>query len=109
MLKAYSIEEEEFSEIVFAATRGKAIYQSETYHGCLEFTAVKATRATQFDQYAELGRVPDKAMIEAGWWLECQGCYRHLTAEMEDDDGNPVEVYYAPDGTAYCSEGCWGS
>ncbi|MBO2700820.1 hypothetical protein [Shewanella algae] len=33
----------------------------------LDFEYVECARAPQFDQYAELGKVPPMALLEAGW------------------------------------------
>lgn len=44
---------------------------------------ITVQRDERFDQYAP-GPVPNKALIEAGWTLECSNCYRKIN--VTDDD-----------------------
>lgn len=108
-LRAWQVSpsDNEYAEVIFAESRAKAIYQSETYAGYADWTNCKARRIPEFDQYAETGHVPAKAMIDAGWEMECLGCYRMLRQEMEDSEGNITEPWYSPNGNAYCNEDCY--
>ena len=58
---------EDFGEFVFAATRSKAIYQSEVYWETLDWTATRAVRAPKLD-----GKEITKDNVEAAGfhWIE---------------------------------------
>lgn len=59
---------------------------------------VTAEREPELDAHAP-GPVPAEALLAAGWWLECAGCYSVLIGEAE-----PAPVC---DGTRlWCSEAC---
>lgn len=84
----------EIHEIVFAETRGKAIYGSWAYAEYGDWTCVRARRAPEFDSYADAKSIPDEAYLAAGWSLECPGCWRRIWQE------NAVIV----NGVAYCDQ-----
>ena len=59
-------------------------------------------RAPEFDAYAEAGRVPPLAMIDAGWWFECSHCGHQITSDREGPEGEDLEP--VADGDAvYCN------
>ncbi|MDO3682202.1 hypothetical protein [Paenibacillus ehimensis] len=75
-MKAYHIHdkensgEEAFHEIVFAETASKAKYASEAYSNGVPWTEISVTRKPEFDQYANIGRIPRSAYIGMGLVLE---------------------------------------
>lgn len=79
-MKAYHIHdkensgEEAFHEIVFAETASKAKYASEAYSNGVPWTEISVTRKPEFDQYANIGRIPRSAYIADGWIFECDRC-----------------------------------
>lgn len=88
---AFTIQDEENAEIVFAASRDDAYADDIGGHGDY---GVQVSRSEWADQYAP-GPVPKMAMIDNGWWLECHGCEcridSYLQAEVYDDDDNELE------------------
>jgi len=73
-VKAYLVRDEghDHTEIVFADKRSAAILASEALDWN-EYINIRATRLPHFDEYAELGYVPKRALLDNGWWLECSG------------------------------------
>lgn len=110
---AFTVQDEERAEIVFAASRDDA-YHSEI-GGAGEY-GVQVSRSEWADSYAP-GPVPKMAMLENGWWLECHGCEcridSDLLAEVYDDDGNELEprpLSPVERGSAiFCTAECMGS
>ncbi len=81
-------------QIVFAEKRSEAILKSDAYEWDGDYTAVRATRESSYDKYADQGVVPKDVLLADGWWFECTGrkengyiCGEHLTAEY-----NPVII-----------------
>lgn len=48
-----------------------------------DFSDVDIKRASEFDQFAEAGKIPKEAMIQAGWWFECEQCQSHVDSDTE--------------------------
>lgn len=115
-LKAYVVREpdEGHCRIVFA-TRNVVARREGAAELNIEFEEVEScTRAPWADQYAP-GPVPVQAMIEAGWWYECEcGCGRRIdngegqhNIDADGDDGelNPMDPVYFDHGV-YWNQKC---
>ena len=115
-LKAYEVREpdEGHCRIVFA-TRNVVARREGAAELNIEFEEVEScTRAPWADQYAP-GPVPVQAMIEAGWWYECEcGCGRRIdngegqnNIDADGDDGelNPMDPVYFDHGV-YWNQKC---
>lgn len=77
--------EDALHAVVFAETRGKAKYYSDAY-GEVEWNDIGVKRVPEFDQYAKEGKIPRKAMVEAGWTFDCDGCKGSLNASNYHED-----------------------
>jgi hypothetical protein len=73
-----------------------------------DFESVNCRRAPEFDTYAEAGKVPDRVLVEHGWWFECMQCSKRICDEPYDDDGEPIELQpiYEERGWIFCSPKC---
>src|SRR5665647_2788090 len=85
------------SIVVFADTRGKARANGAREEGMYDFTEYSVTRSPTFDKFSGQGIVPIEALLQAGWWVECDGCERHLHQDCIND-GSAVMI----DGYPYC-------
>ncbi len=86
-MKAYQVKDawEEETVIVFAKGGAEARRKGAKQLG-IDFEEVSScTRTPSFDKYAGQGGIPAEAYINAGWWLECSGCY----AKIDDDFCTP--------------------
>ena len=94
-MKAFKVESklgcEGVGKIVFAESASKAksiCYRSERDFS--EYTALTVHRLPEFDKY-EPGPIPHTALVEAGWWFECEHCGRHIEEctqeKVKCDDG----------------------
>ncbi len=102
--KAYTIDldRDDAQAIAFGTSPLDAARNCDQWEGDPE--DADPIRAPEFDQWADQGCVPMRAMLDAGWWHSCSGCERQLCAEY-DDDGDPSE--YVDDGDeTYCSRDC---
>ena len=59
--------------VVFARTRNEALNEIEEPQ-LPPGADIVVTRAKQFDQYAQAGRVPARALVESGWQVPCRRC-----------------------------------
>ena len=78
-LKAYKVSNDEYAEVVFAETPGKAktmaIYLDD------DFIELSACRAPEFDQY--LGQeITPEIYLKHGWWWTCRSCGRAVFEEF---------------------------
>lgn len=98
-MKAWTVTtpDEGRSFVVFADTRGKARANGARDEGMYDFTEYSVKRSPAFDKFSSQGIVPIEALLEAGWWVECDGCERHLHQDCITD-GSAVMI----DGYAYC-------
>ena len=72
-------------------------------------------RTPDYDQYADLGYVPPKVLLEKGWVFSCNQCGRQVDQENEQEvpeDVESEEEYYYPDPVfesdkVYCSSKCY--
>lgn len=85
---------EEACVVVFATTRGQA-KRLVAEEFCADFVDVRVNRSPEFDCFESEGHVPEVALFEAGWYLECSSCYRQTT---KDNGGVVVR------GLIYCEE-----
>lgn len=71
-----------------------------------EFEDVECNRYPAFDEYAATG-VPDKVLVEHGWWFECMQCNQRICSDPTDEDGEPItlEPVYAGN-HMFCSAAC---
>lgn len=91
--------EDDYGEIVFADTRGKAIYKSEAY-GEGDFTNIRATRLPKMDGKPNT----DENCYLAGLQVFCKGSCEEIAADW-DNGGDP---FFDEKGRAWCSS-CWKS
>lgn len=76
-----------------------------------EFDYVECTRAPQFDQYVELGKVPPMALLAAGWRFECNYCGHTVMDDDErdgcdEDEKTPLDEIVVIGQAVYCNQGC---
>ena len=91
-LKAYYVtDNNETSEIIFAETRAKAIYKSETLAWVGDWTVMRARRVKWADEYAEAGDVPLQAMLDHGWALECEVCRAQTNDIVLIEDNSSIK------------------
>jgi hypothetical protein len=57
-----------------------------------EFDEVECDRAKQYDQYAELGYVPQKVRLADGWWFECLYCNSRVAEDLENEDDELIDI-----------------
>ncbi|MGL4223862.1 MAG: hypothetical protein ACRCSE_01765 [Vibrio sp.] len=67
-----------------------------------DFDWLVCNRSPEFDEYAESGKVPTKALIDAGWWFECGHCGK----QIPDEDEAPVEELEIDGDWVYCNSSC---
>lgn len=103
-LKAYQIDGDENSVIVFAkhdvVARRKGAGQLDQ-----DFESVRCRRVASYDKFAGKGFVPTDVLVSGGWWFECSGCSLRITSDHEDDDGNEITPIYC-DHEVWCSARC---
>jgi hypothetical protein len=92
--KAYVVSgrnEDDGMEVVFAESPSKAKNGTTNLLGWNEWTDLRAKRAPEFDQYAQQGWVPDKALLEHNWWLEqsCTKCNKYVRLQYIFDGDGP--------------------
>ena len=112
MMKAFTIQAEEFGEVVFAEHRITASAQFCKEYG-EDLGSISAKRAKQFDQYAP-GPVPVSALLENGWHFECEGCGSMFNKDeyiygRTDEDGNDMDEEINAQvwkGSPFCSDAC---
>lgn len=75
-----------------------------------EFDDVEVSRAPEFDQYAEQGKVPPMALLENGWWMECHNCGHQVMADGRDEeDDTPLEDVVTVGQSIFCNQKCHDS
>ncbi|NCO46642.1 MAG: hypothetical protein GW890_09755, partial [Vibrio sp.] len=63
------------------------------------FEYLECRRAPEFDKFSESGKVPTQALLDAGWWFECNHCGKKVIDEDHDD--------YVVDGeVVFCNASC---
>ncbi len=70
-----------------------------------------AARCPQYDQFAPVGFVPPRVLLEDGWSLCCRECDRMFDEENEQEDEDTEDEYIYPDPVfvgswTYCSQRC---
>lgn len=92
MLKAFRVQDEwgEGNACVIFHTSNAAARRLGANEIDSEWETVSCTRAPQFDQYAELGRVPALAMLADGWWFNCPSCGKQVQDDVEEAGPPPV-------------------
>ena len=90
-LKAYKVSNDEYAEVVFAETPGKA--KTKAIYLDDDFIELSACRAPEFDQYAGQVITPE-IYLKYGWWWTCLSCGR---AVFEEDA-------LVKDGEVYCRD-----
>jgi hypothetical protein len=111
-LKAFDVSDGEHGKVVFAKIHVHARRDGANLLDC-DFRDIEhCRRAPAFDEYANKGSVPVKALLEAGWWQSCSNCQHMVMEDMcdeEDDEGNPYDgpifVDALPD-DVWCSTEC---
>lgn len=73
-----------------------------------DFESVECTRASKFDQYADFGKVPTIALLEAGWWFECHHCGHRVCDDdsRDEDEITPVDQVVVEGDAVYCNQSC---
>lgn len=67
-----------------------------------EFEYLECRRSPEFDHFAESGKVPTQALLDASWWFECNHCGKKVIDEEHDD--------YVVDGeVVFCNASCKSS
>lgn len=89
--------EDDYGEIVFAESRGRAIYKSEAYQEG-DFTDIRATRLPKMDGKPNT----DLNAYLAGLLVFCKGHCEEIAADWENG-GDP---FFDENGRAFCSD-CW--
>lgn len=107
--KAFIVQDEPGTNhvnIVFATSRGNAIYKSDAYseYG-YPFIYIRALRRPQYDIYAPAGYVPKEELLKDGWWFECHGRKEsgHRCLNVLTEDNKPLVV----DEQVYCNHSCY--
>lgn len=73
----------------------------------IEFEYVDCSRAPQFDQYADQGKVPTMVLLEHGWWFECSHCGCSIMAEqLEETKDTPLDKVVIAGDHVYCNQDC---
>lgn len=92
------------AEVVFAETRGQARWHNLFVTECeADPLRLGVKRVRKFDQYAEAGKVPDRVLIEHGWFVICDPCGSHVNATSVEDE----EAVFNDQGDAFCSQACY--
>lgn len=80
-MKAYGVQAatrgDEYGEIVFAATPGKAKQAACSELDCEWLDIISCRRTPEYDHLFP-GPVPRKTLLEDGWTFECGACYRRV-------------------------------
>lgn len=72
-----------------------------------DFNSTKCERAPQYDEYAELGYVPQKVRLADGWWFECFHCSERVSDDYLYDRGLTIkDVIEVGRDTVYCNAAC---
>lgn len=108
-LLSYEVSDgDEQMAIIFARTNAAA-RRLGANEMAIDFDEVDyCRRARQYDQYAP-GPVPQLVLIDNGWWFECHGCGRKISADPWDKgeiEVGPEHAVEAPGHGLYCSEVC---
>jgi len=106
-MKAYTVtESDEYTGgIIFARFNAEARRIGASVYGDGDFRSVECRRSSQFDQYYP-GPVPKKALIENGWWFECNHCGRRIESDYDDEDYDPITDSVEDGDFIYCHETC---
>lgn len=79
--KAYQVTAGDRSVVVFEHTN-VAARRIGANRMDIDFESVDICQRTpHFDDYHWTEKVPEEALLEAGWWIECSYCYERVTAE----------------------------
>jgi hypothetical protein len=91
-LRAWVVTDAVGSQVVFAPTRDEALGAVEEPQMVPTNPSISVRRVKEFDQYAEVGRVPARVLVEKGWQVPCRRCGelvseddRRVGAEIEDE------------------------
>lgn len=105
-MKAYIITEPELGACIKFAKYNVVARREGALELDAEFESVECRRAPEFDKYSSEKMVPMQDLIARGWSFECWGCSTTVYEDAEDDEGNPLELYYPDDNRVYCSLQC---
>lgn len=83
---AWHVDNGEHAAIVFAATAESALRRGMARLPSDVPEDLTASRAEQYDQYAEAGEVPFEVLIENGWIFTCDHCGGEI--DQETDEGS---------------------
>lgn len=85
-MKAYTAHDGDEGWAMVFATSGAAARRYAANEMDCDFADVEhCRRAPTLDQYVGQ-EVPIQAMLDIGWWTECIGCYRKLSADEDEYD-----------------------
>jgi hypothetical protein len=102
---AWCVEDEEGADIVFAKDEdtAKQIGASKFWS---KAEYISAERAPQWNQFAELGYVPAKDLIEDGWRLTCHYCDKDVDSDEWDYDSDTRLHLVYDCKVVFCSQSC---
>ncbi len=62
------------------------IFSDAPMEDVVDIHGEKSYRFEEFDKFAEQGWVPVLELLSAGWWFECEHCYRRVSECGIDED-----------------------
>jgi hypothetical protein len=86
--KKYLAPWDQDQEVVWAETRGKALFNSDLYNDTYDMKNIRVTRLSGFDDKPECAQT----WIENGWTWQCNKCSGYISQE-DFDDGNAIYLY----------------
>lgn len=85
------------------------IFSDETMEEIVDIHGEKAYRFEEFDKFAERGVVPVLEQLAAGWWFECEHCYRRVSEcgidedDFEEDEASEEDGEHAGEAAVFRS------
>ena len=108
-LKAYEVRDDYEGHCVirFATSNAAARREGAAELGIDWESVESCRRAPQFDAYSP-GPVPERALLQNGWWFECHHCGRRVSNDMSEEEAEEGEELEATviDKRVYCSASC---
>lgn len=112
-MKAWTVSDDEHSEIVFAESESDARVRGAGLLGVDSDDVARCARSPEFDQYGSRRAITAEGCIRNGWWFSCAGCECRVDAdggpedqrEEGDEDTGPSYHLYHPK-LAWCSDRC---
>ena len=103
-IKAFEVHDGDEQTVVVFAKSGVVARRYGANEMGIEFEEVESCRRVKgFDKYAP-GPVPPLSLIDAGWELECWGCFCRIDSYLEDGDRQLAPVQRGQQ--IYCTAEC---